>query len=470
MRLRETAVKIRMSSPRLVLAAALFAAPALAAQFGPLEISGFLKDEYSLCDNCSRGVVNPTPYDPRGVLTPTNPNPPVNQGGPSYDTSSNLGLAMLTIGLTHEFDDAFKISAKASARVRNGAADIYNQYLIDGYVGLSHPVYGALKVGVLSSRSWTRADSFAYPLGLSTAWAESGAGYGVFKQAIRYTSPQFDFPVGKLTLEATYATANRQYPINYNSLTKTINTTNYQYFYLPPTPQLVELFAQFSNQKNLIELIYQQSWGGLQSSFTKGAFTGAEGSPNTSATGAPGYQDPTEDVTIIEGNYWASPQWRFTYGLKRNEWSGQQQQCDYGSAITPTGANFTGCFWDQAGFNYASDGLRHHAIEYDAMAGVAYTLRLWTFTFGGVRMNKAYTSTPTEWGQSNTATFLNLGVYRKMPEIYKNLEIYGGLGRIMFGRQGPAPLSMPNNTADGGVDPRTSQAGDTITIGANLIF
>jgi hypothetical protein len=95
---------------------------------------------------------------------------------------------------------------------------------------------------------------------------------------------------------------------------------------------------------------------------------------------------------------------------------------------------------------------------------------LWTFTFGGVRMNKAYTSTPTEWGQSNTATFLNLGVYRKMPEIYKNLEIYGGLGRIMFGRQGPAPLSMPNNTADGGVDPRTSQAGDTITIGANLIF
>ena len=217
--------------------------------------------------------------------------------------------------------------------------------------------------------------------------------------------------------------------------------------------------------------IYQQSRGGYQSSFTKGAFTGSEGSPNTTATAAPGYQDPTEDVLILEGNYWLNPQWTITYGLKRNEWSGLQQQCDFGTtANTPTGAPFTGCFYDQAGFNYASDGLRHHAIEWDVLGGAAYRRGLYTYTLGGVHFNKAYTHTPTESGQSNTATFLNLGLYRKLPEIYRNLEIYGGLGRTMFSRQDPAPLSMPNNSADGGVDPRVSKSGNHITIGGNLIF
>jgi hypothetical protein len=78
--------------------------------------------------------------------------------------------------------------------------------------------------------------------------------------------------------------------------------------------------------------------------------------------------------------------------------------------------------------------------------------------------------TPTEWGQTNTATYVNLGVYRKVPEISKYIEVYGGLGRMMFGRQGPAPLSMASNTADGNVDPRTSKSGNSVTLGANFIF
>jgi hypothetical protein len=467
---RETAVKANFLSLSLAVAGALLALPTSAAQFGPLEVSGFAKEEFTVCDNCVNGVVNPSPFDPRGVLGPQGDGPALNQGAQSATRSSNLGLVMLTLGLSHEFDNAFKIEAKASGRERNNAADIYDQYLIDGYLGISHPTYGALKAGTLSSRSWTRADSFAYPLGLSSPWAESGAGYGVFKKAVRYTSKEFEFSFGKITLEATYATANRQLPINYDTLIATVTTQNYQYFYLPPTPQLGEVFIQFSNTKNLIELIYQQSRGGLQSSFTKGAFTGAIGSPNTTAEAAPGYQDPTENVTIFEGNYWVNPAWRLSYGVKRNEWSGQQQQCDYGTGPGPDGTTFTGCFYDQAGFNYASDGLRHHAVEWDVMGGVAYTRGLYTYTFGGVHFNKAYTKTPTEFGQSNTATFLNLGAYRKVPEIYRNLEIYGGLHRTMFSRQGPAPLSMPNNYADGGVDPRTSKSGNQFTIGANVDF
>ena len=104
------------------------------------------------------------------------------------------------------------------------------------------------------------------------------------------------------------------------------------------------------------------------------------------------------------------------------------------------------------------------------MLGVAYTRQLWIYTLAGVRMNKAYTKTPTEWGQSNTATFLKLGVYRKVPEIYGKMEVYAGLGHVLFGRQGPAPLSMPSNTAFGGVDPRTSESGEGLTLGMNFLY
>ena len=435
--------------------APLMIAPASAEQFGAFEVAGFAKDEFSGCDNCSLGLVNPSTYDPRGVLrqaSAQSPNAPlVNQGGPSGKRGSNLALAMLTLGAKHEFDNAVGVEARVSGRWRNGDADIFGQYVIDGYVGASYPRYGAIQAGIISSRSWTRSDSFAYPIGLSSAWAESGAGYSVLKRAVRFTSRQFEIPIGKLTLEATYATAPVAYPLNPSS---SVNA--------PPHPRLYELFAQYSNEKNLIEAVFQSSSGGLQNSFSKGAFTGSIG--NTDIGNAKlGGGAPSENVTIIEGTYYRNERWRLTYGLKRNEWSGLQQQCDYSKAKQT-------CYWDQPGFNYASDGRQHHAIEYDGLLGVGYVKRLWVFTIGTVRMNKAYTQTPTEWGQSNSATFVNLGIYRKLPEVYKHLEVYGGIGRVIFGRQGPAPLSMPGNTAFGNVDPRTSESGNSVTLGMNLIF
>ena len=54
---------------------------AQALNYGPLEIVGFGKDEFSICDNCSMGLVNPSSFDPRGVLNP--PNPMVNQSSTS---------------------------------------------------------------------------------------------------------------------------------------------------------------------------------------------------------------------------------------------------------------------------------------------------------------------------------------------------------------------------------------------------
>jgi hypothetical protein len=460
-------VNIHAFSRSLAAAAALLCAePALAEQFDfnvpvKLEVVGFAKDEISYCNNCSKGLVNPSSFDPRGVLTPASAlDPPVNQGGRSAGTTANLFLAMLSLGLSHEFDNAIMIEGRATGRSRNYGPDIFDNYLIDFYAGVSYPKAGSLQVGKMTSRSWTRSDSFAYPLGLSSPWAESGAGYGLFPEAVRYGTPQFEIPIGKIRFEATLARADKRPPLN------RVDPKTCPKCSPAPSPQLAEVFIQYSNEKNLVELIYQYSRGGRQSSFSKGAFFGAQGDTN-GPNGSPGYRKPWEKLLILQGNFWLTPLWRFSYGIKRSEWSGQQQQCDFGQ-VSPLKND---CFWDQPGFNYASDQKVHGAHEWDAMLGVAYKWReIWSFTLGGVRMNKAYVNTPTEWGQSNTATFLNLGVYRKVPEIYRNLEVYGGLGAVIFGRRGPAPVSFPSNTAFGGVDPRTSESGNTVTLGLNLLY
>jgi hypothetical protein len=450
----ETPVNTNLLRRPLALAviALLGAGSAQAVKLGDLEINGFAKDEFSMCDNCSLGLSNPSSYDPRGVLSP--PTPMLNQPGPSGQTTANLGLAMLTVGANHEFDSAWAISGRATSRVRNNGPDIYGNYMIDLYAGISYPKYGSLDVGKMTSRAWTRSDSFAYPMGLSVSWAESGAGYGVFPKAVRYATREYEIGRGKIRFEITGATATKRPPLNPSS---TIVDA--------PTPRLFEAFIQWSNAKNLVEVIFQDSSGGRQSSFSKGAFYGAQGDTNGPST-SPDYKAPTENVLIIEGTHWFNPTWKLSYGVKRNEWSGQQQQCDYG----PTSPVASNCFWDQPGFNYASDFERHHAIEWDAMLGIGYTHRLWTFTLGGVRFNKAYVRTPTEWGQSNSATFVNFGIYRKLPEISKHMEIYAGIGRINFDKQLPAPLSFPNNTAFYNVDPRESRSANSMTIGANFIF
>lgn len=444
-------------SRSLAVASVLLAAPALAEQYGPLEIVGFAKDEYYLCDNCSEGLVNKSAYDPRGVLTP--PVPMVNQGGDSEDKGHNLFLAQLTLGLSHEFDNAVKVEARTSARMRNSDADIYDNWVTDLYVGVSHPTYGSLQAGKFSSRSWTRSDSFAYPIGLSSPWAESGAGYGVYPEALRYATREFEIPIGKIRLEASYAQADTRYPLNRDSLVAE-----------PPDPWLYEVFVQYSNEKNLVELIYQDSKGGRQSSFAKGAFYGAQGNTN-GLVSSPDYDAPSESVLILQGNYWMNERWKFTYGLRRSEWSGQAQQCDYGP-VSPVEST---CFWDQGGFNYSNElDKMYSAVSYDAMLGAGYTRGKWTYTAGGVYLNKASTDNPVEWGQDNTALFMNLGIYRDLPEfsiggLFK-MQVYAGLGRVMYGRQGPVPLSMPNNIAFGGVDPRTSESGNYLNIGANLNF
>ena len=75
------------------------------------------------------------------------------------------------------------------------------------------------------------------------------------------------------------------------------------------------------------------------------------------------------------------------------------------------------------------------------MLGAGYLRGLWTYTAGGVFLNKASTDNPVEWGQDNSALFLNLGFYRQMPELSVGglftIEVYGGIGRDHVRSPGP---------------------------------
>ncbi|MGB8856397.1 MAG: hypothetical protein WCC58_06960 [Burkholderiales bacterium] len=419
-----------------------------------ISVSGFVKAEASRATNQSTGLVNcGFTNDPRGVFgTFCQP------GSSETKSPPSLFLTQLSGGLSHEFDSAWKIDSRLTYRLRNGKADIFEEKVTEQNIAVSHPVYGEIRAGKMLSRSWSRSDSFSYPLGMSSPWSESGAGYGFFNKAVRYNGPMFELDGGrKLYLEGTYATNDIRY-----ARSAFLSSTNFNQ--APPRPKLGEIFVQYSDSANLVEYVFQKSRGGQQSSFAKGPFVGDVGNADGQGIvpGVPGiYTRPTENVHIIQGDHYFNPNWKATLGARRNAWSGVAYQCDFVPGV--------GCYFP-SGFNNASDNRGHAAWSVDFMGGISHFQGLWTYTTGFVRLNKAYTSTPTEYGQSNTATYINLGINRKLPEVYKNMQVYAGLSQVRFGRKGPAPLSMPNELAFFGVDPRSNSSATSLTLGAGLTF
>jgi hypothetical protein len=424
-------------------------------------ISGFVKEELHVGSNQSKGLVDCNfTDDPRGVFGQHC------QPGPANTASHEpFNLSALTGDLSHEFDSAWKIAGRLTFRLRNNNADIVGQDKVEENLAVNHPRYGELRAGSMLTRSWSRSDSFSYPIGLSSAWSETGAGYGVVRKALRYTGPMMELEGGKkLLIEGTYATENPNYSHHYLS-TPTYNEAT-------PTPKQWEIFAQYADTSNLVEYIYQQTKGGKQSSFGKGLLVGDVGNADGLGIGKPGdYTSPAESVHILQGNHYFNTNWFTTFGIKRNYWSGVAFQCDF--APLPDGTS--GCYFPSGFSNTLSAtnpslNTGHSTWSIDIMGGISRMDGLWTYSAGFVRLNKAFSQTPTEYGQSNTATFLNLGVYRRMPELYKNLQVYAGLGQVRFGRYGPAPTSMPGELAISGVDPRSNRFGNSVTIGAGLTF
>lgn len=414
-------------------------------------VSGFLEEENGLRDNRSQGLNNCsfTP-DPRGVLgTSVNGGPYCTPGFTSTSQGDPLHLGAITGKLWHETDSAWKFDGLITWRVRNGAADIYGQDLIDRSLAVSHPVWGELRAGTMTTRSWSRSDSFTYPLGITSAWSESGAGYGVLPQAVRYTTRQFELPNGsKLVTELTLARER---------IVFAHNADLQKYNEHPPRPELGELFVQYANETDLIEFVFQASQGGVQNSFSKGSFTGDVGNADNN----PLYKKPHENVAILQGDHYFTPEWKGTWGIKRSYWSGEVFQCDFVTGV--------GCYFP-SGFDNGTDGVGHSATEYNVMGGITWYQGIYSYSLAGVHMGRAFVRSPTEYGQSNTANYFSLGVNRKVPELAPNVRVYAQLNYLRYGYYGPAPIGMPGELAVFGVDPRDHSTAVGLTVGANIAF
>ena len=444
---------------------------AQAAQFGPLTLSGFGKDEIDVSNNVgtvdNNRAMPPQCYGDAREVLPASRTP----GSSQYCLPTSVGtvtapspMFQLTGNLHHEFDNGVKVEAVLTKRIRNGSNDIVGQNWFEKYVAVSYPSLGKLSVGTQLARAWSRQDGFSYPIGLSTAWSETGAGFGLFPDAVRFTSSMFYTPYGKLTLEATYATNHA------------FNTyTGPQVAGPAPTPRMLELFAQFSNHDNLIEFTFETSHGAGQSSWGKAPFVGASNLPVLTLNGTNYYDSlPRQSVAILEGDHWFTPQWMLTWGLRHSYWSGESTTCGY---VNNVGNGQPGCLYPSGGFNYA-DALSgttayqpgYSASTNDFLLGLTHYRDLWTYTAGMVYLGRARTDNPTQWGQDNWAVITNLGLYRKLPEIYRNLSVYGGIGYVHFGHLGAPPLSMTSVTQFGGVNSWVSSHAESLTLGALVTF
>ena len=396
--------------------------------------------------------------------------------------NSQLSMQQVSLGWSKETTGAVGLEAKLTYRWRSSDAlrafynpDVdyrqpdsnpLNRDFTERFLGVSRPDMGSLKLGTQLSRSWSRSDAFTFPIGLSGVWADSGAGFGIFPTAIRYTSPMREDGSGKLTFEATLATHDRNtYLVDQQRTTQTLVPFSPN----PTTPKALELFLQYSNEKNLIELTFQTAQGAKQTSFGKSALVGWIGDPDTlsyqQAT-ARNAAKPSQSVIILQGNHWANTQNMYTWGIKRSQWSGSAASCNYNVALGSC------VFGLDPGFNYGSGTdsyLGYQATTVDALLGWSYYRGFYTYTVGGVLFGRASSKNPIEWGQNNSAVHLNFGIARKVPEIDKGLIVTFGIGKTQFEKLGPAPVSMPNNnflTAN----PLFDKSGQSATLGMTWVF
>ena len=444
------------------------------------EISGFVKVEATRASETPRQI-SPNDslykYDQRNAFVPVPSNPSLGS------RSSSLALQQLALGYSHETEGAVTFEARASYRWRStadlgewfSASDVSyrsgkglaNRDWFEKFIGVSRPDLGFVRYGTQLSRTWARSDSFSYPIGLANQWAGTGAGFSVMPEALRLTSKPFEDGIGKLTFEVSLGRDRLNTDIvQQNRLTQ----SNIAYQPGATEPRLVELFLQYSRERHLIEFTLQNVTGARQSSFGKAPLVGWIGDPDAMSVGGVWLPrragKPGQSAAVLQGNYWPNPQNMLTYGARHNRWTGSAANCAYDTVQKVC------LFGFDPGFNYGdlnSDYTGYRASNYDLMLGWSHYRGLYTYTAGGVYYGRASSANPIEWGQSNTALSLNLGIYRKLPEVHKGASVYGGIGWSRVSRLGPAPVSMPDNLFLG-FNSHYDRSGSAATVGFNLVF
>lgn len=430
----------------LVLAASLmFGGASHAIDWGPFTLTGFSKAELV---NVSRSC--PDCQVAEGVGKDYQWADQVAAGKEFGDRLTHVVLFQPFLAANFELGRGFKLTGLVSQRWRDGKEDIPG-FWYDKSIAVSHEEYGRLAVGSMTSRAWSLADyPYGSNIGVSDAWASSGAGYGLLGHAVRYTSRPFDVWNGDLVLEATYDNGNPRFKVH--------------------QPRFYELYAQYHKGALVLDAIYQDARNGNAQAWGHGPFDGLFYDPSADALLGPSGQS----IAMLMGRYQYNANIELLGGIRRNRWSGAHAvivktaprgdiwnnpfNVDWGGALT---------FTNPDGSSYLVNNPGYPAVSVDLSGGVRYRTGPWTSHLGFTYLGTARTRNPSERGQSNALLINTAGLNYSFGN---GLEVYGLAGIAHYKRLGLSPMSMPGNAAFTNIDSRVSTYGHWLGVGAVFVF
>ena len=432
---------VRQSSRYHPIALALMlltAASSHAIDFGPegmFSLTGFAKSEVRRgSNNCNECQLYPLENKQRIWADD------LVVGKPYGTSNSNVTLFQPWLGVKYDLGQGYKFNGLVSQRWRDGKHDIPG-FWYEKNIAISHDDYGSLRVGAMTTRTWSIADyPYGTNIGVASVWGSSGAGYGLLTKAVRYTSRKFDVAQGDLVVEASYDQGNRDFKIN--------------------KPKFLELYAQYYKGDLVIDAMFQDTRNGNPQAWSQGPFTSL--TPNVADD--PKLGGSGQSIAMVMGRYQLDSRIELSGGIRINRWSGA-----YAVITVPgTQAQWNNMFnvdWNGQLNGVPNPGYAARTV--DTMLGARYRMGQWTAHTGLTYLGKANTSNPSERGQSNAALINTLGLGY---EVRQGFQVYGFVGIVNYARIGLAPMSMPSNTAFTDVDSRVTRTGNWAGLGAVYVF
>jgi predicted porin len=361
-------------------------------------------------------------------------------GRPYGTSNTNVSLFQPWFGAKYDLGQGYKFNALVSQRWRDGKEDIPG-FWYEKNIAISHDDYGSVRVGAMTTRTWSMADyPYGTNIGVADVWGSSGAGYGLLTKAVRYTSRVFDVAEGDLVLEASYDQGNRDFKIH--------------------KPQFLELYAQYHKGDLVVDAMYQDTRNGNPQAWSHGPFTSL--TPNIEDDAKLGGSG--QSIAMVMGRYQWDARLEFSGGVRWNRWSGA-----YAVITVPgTQAQWNNMF--NVDWNGQLNGVPnpgYAATTTDFMLGARYKMGQWTAHTGLAYLGKANTKNPSERGQSNSALINTLGLGY---DAGQGLQVYGFVGVVNYSKLGLAPMSMPGNSAFTNVDSRVTRSGNWAGLGAVYVF
>jgi hypothetical protein len=430
-----------MTKPRLSLLAGVLLMPAAAyaLDLGPyFSLTGFAKWEETRGTNRCSGINGCQLYPNEDkqrywadTLVP----------GTVY-TRRTLDTTLFEPWLAGKVDvgHGFRLSALYSQRWRDGHEDIPG-YRYERNAAISHEEYGSLRLGDMTTRGWSVAD---YPFGTNInaadAWSSSGAGYGIVRNAARYTSRILDVADGDLVLEATYSRGDPGFIVH--------------------KPGFFEVWAQYHLGDLAVDAILQSARNGNPQAWGHGPFWAPTNNPNDD----PKIGDSGQGMVMVMARYLATSKFEFSAGARRNHWSGAY------ALVTDPGPpalwnNMFNVAWNTTQNGVPNPG--YPASSWDEVLGARYLMGKWIPSASLVHLGVAETTNPTDRGQHNSATIATIGLWN---DFGHGLQFYAYAGGVHYGRLGLSPMSMPSNSAFTFVDSRVARSGVWLGIGSVFVF